>query len=56
MRDPPTLVPCLDDVAVMGDPVEQRGGHLLIAEDLRPFTKGEIRRDDHRGVLVELRE
>ena len=30
MRDPPTLVPRLDDVAVMGDPVEQRGGHLLV--------------------------
>ena len=42
MRDPPTLVPRLDDVAVVSDPVEQRGGHLLVAEHLGPFTKGEV--------------
>ena len=33
--------------------VEQRGGHLGIAENGRPFAEGEIGRDDDRGTLVE---
>ena len=33
--------------------VEQRGGHLGITENGRPFTEGEIGRDDDRGTLVE---
>ena len=56
MRDSPTLVSCLDDVAVMGDPVQQRGSHLLVTEDLRPLAKGKVGGDDHRGTLVELGE
>ena len=42
MRDAPTLVSRLDDVAVVGDPVQQRGSHLLVAEHLRPLTEGEV--------------
>ena len=49
----PALVAGLDDVAVMGEAVEQRGGHLGIAEDARPFAEGEIGGDDDRGALVE---
>ena len=49
----PAFVAGLDDVAVMGEAVEQRGGHLGIAEDARPFAEGEIGRDDDRGALVE---
>src|SRR5271170_1504494 len=30
--------------------VEQRGGHLGITENGRPFTEGEIGRDDDRGT------
>src|ERR1700722_19971334 len=33
--------------------VEQRGGHLGIAENGRPFAEGEIGRDDDRGALIE---
>jgi len=33
--------------------VEQRGGHLGIAKNGRPFAEGEIGRDDDRGALVE---
>ena len=54
MRDPPTLVPGLDDVAVVSDPVEQRRRHLLVAEYLRPFTESEVGGDNDGGVLVEL--
>ena len=49
----PALVPGLDDVAVVGEPVEERGGHLGVAEDARPLPEGEVGGDDHRGALVE---
>ena len=37
----------------MGQAVEQRGGHLGVAEDGRPFAEGEVGGDDDRGALVE---
>ena len=49
----PTVVSGLDDVAVVGQPVEQRGGHLGIAEHAGPFAEGEIGGDDDGGALVE---
>ena len=49
----PAVVAGLDDVAVMGKAVEQRGRHLRIAEDARPFAEGEVGGDDDRGALVE---
>jgi transposase-like protein len=45
----PAVVAGLDDVAVMGQPIEQRGGHLGVAEDARPFAEGEVGGDDDRG-------
>jgi len=38
----------------MGQPIEHGGGHFGVAEDLRPIGEGEVRRDDDRGVFVEL--
>ena len=38
---------------MMGQAVEQRGGHLGVAEYARPFAEGQIGGDDHRGLLVE---
>ena len=49
----PTVVAGLDDVAVVGQPIEQRGGHLGIAEHARPFAEGEIGGDDDRGTFVK---
>jgi len=49
----PALVAGLDDLAVVGEPVEQRGRHLGVAEDAGPFAEGEIGGDDDRGTLVE---
>ena len=49
----PTVVATLDDVAVVGETVEQRGGHLGVAEHAGPFTEGEIGSDDDRRSLVE---
>ena len=49
----PALVAGLDDVAVVGEPVEERGGHLGVAEDDGPFAEREIGGDDDGGALVE---
>ena len=49
----PAVVAGLDDVAVVGQAIEQRGGHLGIAEDARPFAEGQVGGDDDRGSLVE---
>ena len=50
------LVAGLHDMAVMRQPVEQRRGHLGVAEHARPFGEGQIGRDHHAGVLVEFRQ
>lgn len=49
----PAVVAGLDDVAVMGQPVEQRGGHLGVAEHTGPFAEGEIGGDGDGSALVE---
>src|SRR5260221_7313824 len=49
----PALVAGFDDFAVVGQPVEQRGGHLGIAKDTRPFAERQIGGDDDRGTLVK---
>ena len=49
----PGIVAGLDDLAVMGQAIEERGGHLGVSEDRRPFAEGEIGGDDDRSVLVE---
>jgi hypothetical protein len=38
----PGLVAGFDDLAVMDEPVEQRGRHLGVAEDAGPFTEGQV--------------
>src|SRR5262249_27373921 len=38
---------------MVGEPIEQRRGHLGVAEDARPFAEGEVRSDDDRRPLVE---
>ena len=49
----PTSVTGLDDAAVVGQALEQRGGHLGIAEDGGPFAERQVGGDDDRGALVE---
>jgi hypothetical protein len=49
----PAVVTGLDDVTVMGQPVEQRSGHLGVAEHTGPFAEREIGGDDDGGALVE---
>jgi hypothetical protein len=42
----PTVVAGLDDIAVVGETIEQRGRHLGVTEDARPFTECEVGGDD----------
>ena len=49
----PTVVAGLNDLAMVGQPVEQRGGHLGVAEHAGPFAEGEVGCDDDRGAFVE---
>ena len=56
MPEAPALVAGLDDVAVVREPVEQRRGHLGVAEDAGPFAEAQVGGDDHAGVLVEFRQ
>jgi len=44
--EPVALVAGLDDVAVMGEPIEQGRGHLGVAEDVGPFAEREVGGDD----------
>ena len=50
----PAGVAGLDDVAVVGQPIEHGGCHFGVAEHLRPIGEGEIGGDEQRRVLVEL--
>ena len=50
----PAFVAGLDDLAVMRETVEERGGHLRVAEDARPFAEGQVGCHDDGGPLVEL--
>lgn len=38
MFEAPAVVAGFDDVAMVGNAVEQRGGHLGVAKDGRPLT------------------
>ena len=49
----PGFVAGLDDLAMVGETIEQRGRHLGIAEDGGPFSEGQIGGEDDRGALVE---
>jgi hypothetical protein len=39
---------------MVGQTIQQRGGHFGVAKNFRPFGKGEIGGDQQRGVFVEL--
>jgi hypothetical protein len=48
------VVSGFEDVAAVGEAVEQRRRHLGVSEDGGPFAEAEIRRDNDAGFLVEL--
>ena len=53
MFEPPAFVAGLHNLAVMGEAIEERRGHLGVAEDAGPFGEGEIGGDDDGGALVK---
>ena len=52
--DSPAFVPGFDDFAVVGDPVEQSGGHFTGSKELRPFAEREVGRYEQRSPFIEL--
>ena len=48
------VVSGFENVAAVGEMVEQRGRHLGVAEYGGPLAEAEISRDDDAGALVEL--
>lgn len=50
----PAFIAGLNGLATMGGPVEKRGGHLCVAEDIEPFAEGQIGGGDDQSALVEL--
>ena len=50
------LVTGLHDVAMVGQPVQQRRGHLGVAKHVRPFGEAQVGGDDDAGVLVQFRQ
>jgi hypothetical protein len=48
------VVSGFQNVAVVGEAIEQRSGHLGITEDVSPLAEAEVGRDDDAGALVEL--
>lgn len=47
------LIAGFNDVAVMGEPVQQCRGHLGITEDSGPLGKRQVGGDQNAGVLIE---
>ncbi len=50
------VVSSLQDVAVMGDPIEECGGHLGITEHSGPLAEAEVGGDNDANTLVGLAE
>ena len=48
------IVTGFEDVAVMGETIQEGGGHLGITKDLNPFAEGQIGGDDEAGPFVKL--
>ena len=56
LLEPVAVAIHLEDVDVVCEPVEQRAGEPLGAEDRRPVLEGKIGRHDDRAPLVTLAE
>ena len=51
--EPEAVVSSFEDVAVMGEPIEQCCRHFGIAEHACPFAEAEVGGDDDAGLFVE---
>ena len=50
----PVFVTGFDDLAVMRQAVEERGGYIGVAEDARPFAEGQVGCNDDGRAFLEL--
>ena len=50
---PPTMIAGLDDLTVMRQTVQHRGGHLLVLKDLVPLAEAQIG-GHHRHPFIQL--
>src|SRR6185437_12815406 len=48
------VVSGFEDMTAVGEPIEERGRHLRVAEHGRPLAEAEIGGDNDAGLLVEL--
>jgi hypothetical protein len=53
VSQPEAVIASFQDVAVVGETVEEGRRHLGVAEDGGPFAEAEIGGDDDAGALVE---
>jgi len=56
MPEAVTIVTGFDDMTVVREPVQQSGGYLWIAKDLRPFREAQVGCNDDAGGLIKLTE
>ena len=54
--EPEAVVSGFEDVAVVGEAIEQSRRHLGVAKHPGPFAEAEVRGDDDAGALVKLAE
>ena len=54
LLEPEGVIPGFEDVAMMGDAIEECGGHLGITEHRDPFGEGQVGGDDQGCLFVEL--
>lgn len=49
---PAAVAADVDDVAVMDEPIDERGGHDVVTEHVAPVLEALVRGRNGRGVLV----
>ena len=54
--EPVTFAVHLEDVAAMGQAVQQRRGHAFALEDLTPIAEGQVTGDQQAGPLIAIGE
>ena len=56
MLDAVGLAREVQEPAVVDDPVDDRGGHMIITEDGTPLGKRQVRRQDQTALFVALHD
>ena len=51
--DAPAFVSGLEEVALVGETIEQRCGHVQTAENVWPFPKEDVGGDENRGAFIK---